>query len=160
MITCSQSYVSRIYYHVSICFKSENTVANLLELIPHKQANSKEDCILGYCAVWSGRSLPTFQRCLLPPSSGRWGLIASTSETSVNFYQTHGATSQKTAIFILAAVRTWNFTKPAPDQQLHVKLTVIFFWLCQGEIRLTLILYANENNLLCFPCRVSIGRSL
>jgi hypothetical protein len=29
---------------------------------------------------------------------------ASTSETSVNFYQT-GATSQKTVIFILAAVR-------------------------------------------------------
>jgi hypothetical protein len=30
----------------------------------------------------------------------------STSETSVNFYQIHGATSQKTIIFILAAVRT------------------------------------------------------
>jgi hypothetical protein len=29
-----------------------------------------------------------------------------TSETSVNFYQTTGATSQKTVIFILAAVRT------------------------------------------------------
>jgi hypothetical protein len=32
---------------------------------------------------------------------------ASTSRTSVNFYQTHGATTQ-TAIFILAAVRTSN----------------------------------------------------
>jgi hypothetical protein len=30
---------------------------------------------------------------------------ASTSETSVNFYRLHGATIQKTAIFILAAVR-------------------------------------------------------
>jgi hypothetical protein len=33
---------------------------------------------------------------------------ASTSETSVNFYHStrlHGATAQKTAIFILAAVR-------------------------------------------------------
>jgi hypothetical protein len=29
----------------------------------------------------------------------------STSETSVNFYQSTGSTSQKTAIFILAAVR-------------------------------------------------------
>jgi hypothetical protein len=29
----------------------------------------------------------------------------STSETSVNFYQIHGATSQKTVLFILAAVR-------------------------------------------------------
>jgi hypothetical protein len=27
-------------------------------------------CRLGRCAVKSGRSLPTFQRCLLPPSSG------------------------------------------------------------------------------------------
>jgi hypothetical protein len=31
---------------------------------------------------------------------------ASTSETSVNVYEIHGATTQKTAIFILAAVRT------------------------------------------------------
>jgi hypothetical protein len=31
---------------------------------------------------------------------------ANTSETSVNFYRLHGATSQKTVIFILAAVRT------------------------------------------------------
>jgi hypothetical protein len=32
--------------------------------------------------------------------------IASTSETPVNFYRLHGATSQKTVIFILAAGRT------------------------------------------------------
>jgi hypothetical protein len=31
---------------------------------------------------------------------------ASTSETSVNFTRLHGATIQKTTIFILAAVRT------------------------------------------------------
>jgi hypothetical protein len=31
---------------------------------------------------------------------------ASTVETSVNFYQTHGTTTQKAAIFILASVRT------------------------------------------------------
>jgi hypothetical protein len=31
---------------------------------------------------------------------------ASTSETSVNFTTPHGVTSKKTAIFILAAVRT------------------------------------------------------
>jgi hypothetical protein len=38
--------------------------------------------------------------------------VASTSETSVNFYQTtRRATTQKTAIFILAAVVTSNPTK-------------------------------------------------
>jgi uncharacterized lipoprotein YmbA len=31
---------------------------------------------------------------------------AGTSETLVKFYQLHSATTQKTAIFILAAVRT------------------------------------------------------
>jgi hypothetical protein len=31
---------------------------------------------------------------------------ANTSETSVNFYRLLGATTQKTAIFILAALRT------------------------------------------------------
>jgi hypothetical protein len=30
-----------------------------------------EDCLLGNCAGLSGRSLPTFQRCLMPPYSGR-----------------------------------------------------------------------------------------
>jgi hypothetical protein len=36
---------------------------------------------------------------------------ASTSETPVNFTRLHDATSQKTAIFILDAVRTSNLTK-------------------------------------------------
>jgi hypothetical protein len=36
---------------------------------------------------------------------------ARTSETLVNFYQTfHGATTQKTVIFVLTAVRTSNPT--------------------------------------------------
>jgi hypothetical protein len=29
----------------------------------------EDDCLLGCCAMKSGRSLPTFQRCLLPQSS-------------------------------------------------------------------------------------------
>jgi hypothetical protein len=37
-------------------------------------------------------------------------VAVSTSETSVNFYRLHGATSQKTVIFILIAVRTKNLT--------------------------------------------------
>jgi hypothetical protein len=46
------------------------------------QGGEYEDgCLLGYNAVQSGRSLTTFQRCLLPPSSG-W------------------LVTQKTAIFI------------------------------------------------------------
>jgi hypothetical protein len=46
--------------------------------------------ILGCCTVSSGRNLPTFQRCLLPPTSGRLmddGAV-STSETPVSFHQT------------------------------------------------------------------------
>jgi hypothetical protein len=35
---------------------------------------------------------------------------ARTSETLVNFYQTHDATAQKTAIFVLTAVRISNPT--------------------------------------------------
>jgi hypothetical protein len=41
-----------------------------------RQNSEQEDgCILGCCAVQSGRSLPTFQRYLLPPSSGRLSLL-------------------------------------------------------------------------------------
>jgi hypothetical protein len=38
----------------------------------------EDDCLLACCAVSSGRSLPTFRKCVE---------AASTSETSVNFYQ-------------------------------------------------------------------------
>jgi hypothetical protein len=53
----------------------------------------------------------TFRRNILPPSSGLKMKVlmmepVSTSEMSVNFHHTHGSTTQKTAIFILAAVRT------------------------------------------------------
>jgi hypothetical protein len=32
----------------------------------------EDDCLLERCAVYSGRSLPAFHRCLLSPSSGRY----------------------------------------------------------------------------------------
>jgi hypothetical protein len=64
------------------------------------------------CAVYSGTSLPTFQKFYCLYHKGDDLVIAlmmeaaSTSETSVNFYQTTRATFHKTIIFILAAVRT------------------------------------------------------
>jgi hypothetical protein len=62
---------------------------------------SEDGCLLGCSAVYSGRSLQTFQRSLLPPSSGRWGrwwrLQAPLNRqyTSIRLY---GATIQQTAI--------------------------------------------------------------
>jgi hypothetical protein len=35
----------------------------------------EDDCFLRCCTVQSARSLPTFQRCLLPPSSGTGSLV-------------------------------------------------------------------------------------
>jgi hypothetical protein len=61
--------------------------------IPGSHGDEYEDddgCLLDCCTVYSGRSLPTFQRCLLPPSSGLIALMmeaASISETSVSFYK-------------------------------------------------------------------------
>jgi hypothetical protein len=51
-----------------------------------------------------------FPRYLLPPSSliALTMQAASTSEMSVNFYQTAQSYNPKTAIFILAAMRTSN----------------------------------------------------
>jgi hypothetical protein len=56
-------------------------------------------CLLGWSIVLSGRYWPTSQRNLLPLSS------VSSPETSVNI-RLNGATSQKTAILILVAVRS------------------------------------------------------
>jgi hypothetical protein len=45
-----------------------------------------------------GRSLPTFQRCLLPPSSGRWVTHVTQVCSSESYLPTspHGTTTQKT----------------------------------------------------------------
>jgi hypothetical protein len=46
---------------------------NILSEISGSHSNKHEDgSLLGCCAVWSGRSLPTFHKCLLHPTSGRW----------------------------------------------------------------------------------------
>jgi hypothetical protein len=49
----------------------------------------EDGCLLGCSAVFSGRSFPTFQRPLLPPSAIALMMEeARSSETLVNFYQT------------------------------------------------------------------------
>jgi hypothetical protein len=53
-----------------------------------------------FCAVYSGRSLPTFQRCLLLSSAIAVMMeTASISETSVNAYQTTRRINPEEAIF-------------------------------------------------------------
>jgi hypothetical protein len=54
---------------------------------PDKAQYSIEDsCSLSYCALCSGRSLPTFQRFMLPTSSSGVFMMQAenSSETSVN----------------------------------------------------------------------------
>jgi hypothetical protein len=54
----------------------------------------EDDCFTGRCVVLSGRSVPTFQRCLLPFTIRAMMTMAliteaiGTSETSVSFYET------------------------------------------------------------------------
>jgi hypothetical protein len=55
-----------------------------------------------------------FQRCILPPSSGRWW---RQSTSSVYLNGLHGAVSQKAVVFILAAVSLkshmdWSLSSP------------------------------------------------
>jgi hypothetical protein len=42
------------------------------EISGSQDCEYEDSCLLGCCTVKSGRNLPTFQRCLLPSSSGRW----------------------------------------------------------------------------------------
>jgi hypothetical protein len=39
-------------------------------------------CLLQYCVTWSGRDWPTFQGCLLSPSSGLWCIKLNTATES------------------------------------------------------------------------------
>jgi hypothetical protein len=41
------------------------------EILGSHGGEYEDGCLLSYCAVLSGRSLPMIQRCLLPPTSGR-----------------------------------------------------------------------------------------
>jgi hypothetical protein len=54
--------------------------------------------------MWSGKRSPKLQITLMMEA-------VSTPETSVNFCGLHGATTQKAAIFILAAGRTENLAQ-------------------------------------------------
>jgi hypothetical protein len=69
---------------------------------------------------------------LLPPSSGLIALIASTSETSVNFYQTTRRNNPGEAIFILAAVGTSDLTTPTTVMHNHNRDFLCFNFYQQG----------------------------
>jgi hypothetical protein len=72
--------------------------------LPTNSFRFEDDCFLGCCAVSSGRSSPTFQRCLPPPSSGRWVSRSNHSQTSVNFYQTTRRNIPEDSHFLLIVV--------------------------------------------------------
>jgi hypothetical protein len=74
-------------------------------------AKAKDERVFWDIAPCSLKSRPTFQRCVMSPSSGRWWWkqYASLKRRSTPTRQ-HGAISQKTLIFILYALRTWNLT--------------------------------------------------
>jgi hypothetical protein len=82
----------------------------------------EDDYLLGCSGVQSRRNWPTIQRCLLPTSSERWLKRRSTST------RLHGATSQKTVIFILAAVITCCLT----DWLWAASTVFVFFWHTKG----------------------------
>jgi hypothetical protein len=66
----------------TICWNAMTKYSNdtKLGLLSQTGSHIKEDgCPLGCSAVQSGRSLPTFHRSLLPPSSGRWLIAQSDS---------------------------------------------------------------------------------
>jgi hypothetical protein len=54
----------------------------VLSLPDRNNGNSGDDCLLGCSAVLSGRILPTFQRCLLPPLSRRSALMMEAANVS------------------------------------------------------------------------------
>jgi hypothetical protein len=61
-------------YFFFICMKCifEHKITLLVNNLSDSHGDKYgDDCILGSCDVKSGRKFPTFQRCLLPPSSVR-----------------------------------------------------------------------------------------
>jgi hypothetical protein len=52
--------------------KSVAVTARLSTIWAPHGGDYEDGCLLGCIAVYTGISLPTFQRSVLPPSSGRW----------------------------------------------------------------------------------------
>jgi hypothetical protein len=78
--TCSLSMTDQESYR--IIYKYHLHEQKLFDKISGSHGDEyKDDCLLGCCAVLSGRYLPTFRRCLLPPSSGRSPRRQSSSVT-------------------------------------------------------------------------------
>jgi hypothetical protein len=80
--TCSgwRSICIRLDPSASICGRS-------LPLTRHVRVDKltvADGCLLGCCAVSSDRSLPAFQRSLLPPSSGRWLNVYQTTRRNIS----------------------------------------------------------------------------
>jgi hypothetical protein len=87
---------------------------------------------LGHGTVQSRESTPTFQRCVLPPSSGRWVMMEAvcTSVTSAYFYETtrsHIAEERETEVsHVLCCRHTQTFSwhsvvKRSMQQPIQVK---------------------------------------
>jgi hypothetical protein len=70
----------------------------ICEILGSHGSKYEDGCLMDCCAGYSGRRLPTFQMCLLPPSSYLMMEASNASEASVNFTRLHGASTQKTAI--------------------------------------------------------------
>jgi hypothetical protein len=101
-----------MYRKMNVGFKSREPSSSkqywsISEISGSHGREYEDDGLPGYCPVFSRKSWPTFQRCLLPPSSEWWVyqarksyffsrcfLIAltteavSTSDISVSFYET------------------------------------------------------------------------
>jgi hypothetical protein len=58
----------------------------------HLGKNEHDSCLLGCCAVLTGRMFPTFQRCLLSPSSWR------SKKTTIVFKRESGYLSPNDAL--------------------------------------------------------------
>jgi hypothetical protein len=69
--------------------------ALLLEILKEGEEHEEEDdCLLGYCAVFSLRDLPTFRWRLLPASSGRSSLHGATLQKAFSYHSRENLKSQ------------------------------------------------------------------
>jgi hypothetical protein len=61
-----------MFIFIGFFYKTKRNSGVKLDTERLKNKFTDEDgCLLGCCAMYSGTSLPTFKRCLLPPLSGR-----------------------------------------------------------------------------------------
>jgi hypothetical protein len=125
-LPCNRSHVTKIYERFEVFTAVKMTILFSWVIMPcrltgrYNRFGKKTYCL--HIQPWGSMFLRKVGAIALMMEA------VSTSETSSVSTRLHGAISQKTAIFVLVAVRTWNLNLGAISVSFFKRTAEVMFW--------------------------------